>query len=103
MNIKILFELRKFIKNLDKSVQVQILLYLDLLEENGQSLRMPYSKSLGKGLFELRIISKVQIRIFYCFHKDTIYLLDIVTKKTQKLSPDEITYARKIKRQVESL
>lgn len=103
MNIKVLFELKKFLKNLDKSIQGQILIMIDMLEENAQSLRMPYSKSLGKGLFELRIIGKIQVRIFYCFHKNTAYLLDIIVKKNQKLSPDNISYVRELKRRVERL
>jgi len=103
MNLKILFELKKFLKNLDKSLVEHINLHIELLEENGQDLRMPYSKALGRGLFELRIVSKVNIRIFCCFHENTVYLLDIVIKKNQRLSAKDITYAREIKKRLERL
>ena len=103
MNLKILFELKKFLKNLDKSLVEHINLHIELLEENGQDLRMPYSKALGHGLFELRIVSKVNVRIFYCFHKNNIYLLDIIVKKSQKLLPKDITYARELKSHIERL
>ena len=39
-----------------------------LLEEHGADLRMPHSRSMGSGLFELRAKGKEGIgRAFYCF------------------------------------
>ena len=40
----------------------------DLLEEFGPALRMPHSRAMGNGLFELRLKGKEGIgRVFYCF------------------------------------
>ena len=39
---------------------------IDMLSLYGNELRMPYSKSLGKGLFELRILGNIQVRINEC-------------------------------------
>ena len=103
MNLKILFELKKFLKNLDKSLVEQIIIHIRLLKEHGQNLRMPYSKALGRGLFELRITAKINVRIFYCFHDDTIYLLDGIVKKHQKLLARDLAHAREIKKRLERL
>lgn len=59
-------------------------------------LRMPYSKSLGKGLFELRITSPRQTRIIYTFHNNQIILLNIFIKKTWAIPRYKIEYARNI-------
>ena len=41
---------------------------VELLVEYGPSLRLPHSRSLGKGLFELRPRNRTGIgRAFYCF------------------------------------
>lgn len=46
---------------------------VDLLEEHGNLLDIPDSKSLGKGLFELRTQGKVKVRILYIFHNKKAY------------------------------
>lgn len=71
--------------------------------ENNGSLGNLDSKSLRKGLFELRLIGSVNTRIFYCFHKDTIYLLHAIIKKTQRTPIREIEFARKMKKIVGQL
>jgi phage-related protein len=83
----------KFIKNLDAKVQAEIQRMLDLLEEKGFDLRMPYSKKILKDLYELRITGIQNIRIFFTFHNNEIFLLHAITKKTKKLSRKDIAKA----------
>lgn len=83
-------DIDKFILNLDAQSQARTLRCLDLLEKQEYKLGMPYSKSLHGGLFELRIVGSKHIRIIYCFHKGTIYLLNAFVKKTNKLPQKEI-------------
>ncbi len=57
---------------------------LTMLELRGNALRMPQSKPLGEGLFELRE-RKYGYRIYYTFHdKQVIILLAAGDKKSQK-------------------
>jgi phage-related protein len=66
---------------------------LDFLAEVGNRAREPLSKSLGKGLFELRVKAS---RIFYCFKPGrVIVLLHGFTKKSQKTPQREIEIALK--------
>jgi len=63
------------------------------LGEVGNQAREPHSKSLGKGLFELRIKSS---RIFYCFKAEgIIVLLHPFSKKSQKTPQRELEIAQK--------
>lgn len=43
-----------FIKKLDIKMRTKLLRTIELLENNGNRLGMPHSKSLEDGLFELR-------------------------------------------------
>ena len=63
------------------------------MAEVGNRAREPLSKSLGKGLFELRVKAS---RIFYCFKPGrVIVLLHGFTKKSQKTPQREIEIALK--------
>lgn len=88
-------EIDKFILKLDIQTQAKVLRYMELLEKYGHKLGMPYSKSLHEKLFELRITGSKQIRVLYCFNKDTIYLLNIFMKKVNKIPKKEIDLAIK--------
>jgi len=56
---------------------------------------MPHSKQLTKGLYELRIRGKEEIRILYCFKEKDVYLLHGFKKQTQKTPSKEIAIALK--------
>ncbi len=68
-----------------------------LLEENGSMLRMPYSKSIGSGIFELRALGTTHVRLLYCFHKNKAVILHVVAKKQNKLNNKDILLAKKRK------
>ncbi len=57
----------------------------ELMERYGADLRLPHSRAIGGGLFELRPKGKEGIgRIFYCTIGCTIVILHSFVKKTQK-------------------
>ena len=66
---------------------------IDFLAEIGNRVREPLSKSLGGGLFELRVKAS---RIFYCFKPGgVIVLLHGFIKKGQKTPRREMEMAQK--------
>jgi len=69
----------------EKRVTTKTIRTLELLEKYGNRLGMPHSKKIDTNLFELRIRGDKEIRIIYCFHKNTIILLHAFIKKTQKI------------------
>jgi phage-related protein len=70
---------------------------VELLIEYGPSLRLPHSRSLGEGLFELRPRSRTGIgRAFYCFMVGKrVTVLHAFIKKTQQTPDRELRLARK--------
>ncbi len=90
-------DIDKFILNLDFVVSSRINKTLSLLKELGSQIEMPYSKSLGDGLFELRISGKVSVRIIYCFYQDCAILLHIFIKKQDQIPKRELDLAKKRK------
>lgn len=70
---------------------------IELLMEFGPRLRLPYSRAIGDGLFELRIRGKEGIgRTLYCFLIDRrIVILHAFVKKTQKVPVQDLRIARK--------
>jgi phage-related protein len=74
--------------------------YLRLTEamsEFGANLRMPHSRAMGNGLFELRPKGSEGIgRVFYCTQVGKqIVVLHSFVKKTQETPESEIRMARK--------
>lgn len=70
---------------------------LDLLQTHGAVLRMPHSRPMGGGLFELRPKGKEGIaRVFYCTAiGSTIVVLHSFVKKTDETPVDDIKIARR--------
>lgn len=64
---------------------------------HGPNLRMPHSKPMGEGLFELRAKGKEGIgRAFYCFLVNKrIVVVHSMIKKTQQTPERDLTLARK--------
>lgn len=63
----------------------------------GPNLGMPFTRSLGDGLFEIRMKGKEGIgRAFFCTVIDRkILILHVFIKKSQKIPEKEINIARK--------
>lgn len=64
-----------------------------MLQERGHKLRMPHSKSIGYGLFELRVMSNPQIRVIFGFHENKAVIVHIFFKKTMQIPRHEMKYA----------
>jgi phage-related protein len=70
--------------------------------EFGPHLRMPHSRAMGDGLFELRPRSTEGIgRVFYCFMvQQRIVILNAFLKKTRETPERELKLARKRMKEV---
>lgn len=87
----------EFINTQNEEMQVKILRVLALLEERGNSLRMPYSEHLVNGIYQLRAqIGNNVSRVLYFFaRKRKVVMTNGFLKKTQKTPPDEIKTAKR--------
>jgi phage-related protein len=85
----------EFIVSKSPQTKAKVAHLINLLEIHGNILSMPHSKQLSKGLYELRIRGKEEIRILYCFKGKDIYLLHGFKKQTQKTPGKEIDIALK--------
>lgn len=77
----------------------------ELLMEFGPSLRMPHSRAIGDGLFEMRPHGREGIgRAFYCFVVgQRIIILHAYTKKRQRTPDSELKTARKRLKEVQDV
>jgi phage-related protein len=87
-------EIKKFVRSLQKPTIEKTLRAFDLLELYGNRVGLPHSKSMGDGLFELRIRGREEVRFFYTFKNDVI-ILSAFKKKTKKTPDRELNVAIK--------
>lgn len=80
---------------LPPGIRADYLRLSELMEEHGADLRMPHSKAMGSGLFELRPKGPEGIgRVFYCTQVgQVIVVLHSFIKKTQKTPNNELEIA----------
>ncbi len=95
--------LEKFIDGLDRDTLLRVLKTINLLKKFGNKISMPDSKSLGDGLFELRIVGRNSIRILYVFQDNKAYLVHGFVKKVWKINVRDIKYARDIQKEIKLL
>jgi phage-related protein len=83
-------------------IYADFLRLVQLMERYGADLRMPHSRAMGHGLFELRCRGAEGIgRVFYCtMVGKQITILHSFIKKTQETPEREIVTARKRLREV---
>ena len=88
-------DLEAEIMSLPMELQGKTVDLIEKLQTIGQ-LRMPHSKSLGGGLFEIRVIERNNIaRTLYAYqHSKTIFLLHAFVKKTNKTPANALKIAR---------
>ena len=91
-------KLNKFFSSLEPTVRAELKKMMELLAIHGSNLREPDSKSLGNGLFELRIIDQVHVRVIYIFWRDNAVLLHGFVKKTVKMPVKDLRYAKQMKK-----
>jgi phage-related protein len=77
---------------------------VELLMEFGPNLRVPHSRAMGGGLFELRPRGREGIgRVFYCFViAQRVVILHAFVKKTQETPAQELKIARKRLKEVQN-
>ena len=77
---------------------------VELLEEHGPNLKLPYSRAFGDGLFELRPHGRSGIgRAFYCFLVGRrVIVLHAFIKKSQQTPDHGVKIARKRLKEVQN-
>ena len=95
-NIKGECPIEEFLNSLNKKMRAKVIGMIEILEEKGNMLREPYSKSLGDGIFELRCKFGSDItRVLYFFvYERKIVLTNGFVKKTRKTPEEQIQIAK---------
>jgi phage-related protein len=77
---------------------------IELLMKHGPNLKLPYSRALGNGLFELRPRGRSDIgRTFYCFLVgQQVIVLHAFIKKSQQTPDRELKLARRRLKEVQN-
>jgi len=77
---------------------------VELLMEFGPNLRMPHSRAMGGGIFELRPRGREGIgRVFYCFViGQRVVILHAFIKKTPDTPEHELKISRKRMKEVQN-
>ena len=88
-------EIAEWTDTLAKDEWDRTLLLVERLATNGFTARMPYSRALGDGLFELRFtLGSTARRITYRFTTDKRIILLTTFRKQRNNERNEITRAR---------
>lgn len=100
MNEVIFFEINNrspaedFLFSLDEKTLSKCLKIINLLENYGLSIGMPYIKKITNEIFELRIRGRVEVRFLFSFKEKRFYILHGFKKKKSKILPKDIAIAR---------
>lgn len=92
-----------FIVSLEEHTQSKVFRLLDMLRNLGHELRLPYSKQIKKGLFELRIRGIQEVRLIYMFFNGGAMVLHGFIKKSEKIPQGELELAVKRKKLLDSI
>jgi phage-related protein len=95
-------EVRNEINALPVGIRASYARLANLLEEFGLDLRMPHSRAMGDGLFELRPRGREGIaRVFYCMKVGRkIIMLHSFIKKSNEAPKREMDIARRRQKEV---
>jgi phage-related protein len=93
MDVLINKKVGRFIAVLQRGTIAKVLRVIDLLEEFGYNIPMPYSRKIKPNLYELRARGEQEIRIFYTLRNNQAILLHAFVKKTNKAPIREIETA----------
>lgn len=93
----------EYILSLSPKMTARLYKIVDMLEEYGIQVRMPYSEHLQDGIFQIRAQQEGNIsRVLYFFAVGKrIVLTNGFTKKTPKTPPAEIELAKKYRAEYE--
>ncbi|MFA6295554.1 MAG: type II toxin-antitoxin system RelE/ParE family toxin [Candidatus Paceibacterota bacterium] len=90
MKVILTEDVEDFIRSLDIKGESRARMYLLMLQRFGNLLRMPYSRNLLPGIFELRVTGENNLRLIYVFIKDSAIVFHVFSKKTQKTGNKEM-------------
>ena len=84
------------------SIKGHFIRIVKMIEQYGANLGMPYTRSMGDGLFEIRAKGKDGIgRAFFCYaKKQQVIILHGFVKKTQQTPRKEIKIAKQRMKEV---
>jgi phage-related protein len=89
-------EVTQWLVGLDDDEWDRSVVVIDRLAELGPAARMPFSRALGEGLYELRFtLGRTARRITYRFTKDGRIVLLTTFRKQRQNERTEVTRARK--------
>ena len=90
----------EFLNTLEVKLRAKAFRDMALLEEKGKEHRLPYSRHLDDGIFELRTIqgSNIVRNLYFFFVGNKIIITHGFRKKTQKTPPEEIERAKKYRK-----
>ena len=85
-----------FIDSLEPKMEAKVLSLIEILEEKGNQLRLPYSECLEDGIFELccKFGSDITRTLYFFYEGANIILTNGFVKKTQKTPAQEIKLAK---------
>ncbi len=86
-------EVESFIQSLEAATVAKVLRAIDLLEMFGERLGLPHSRKVARGLFELRVRGRQEVRLFYAFWGGAAVFLHGFLKKTSRLPAREMKVA----------
>ena len=86
----------EFLDSIDNKMAAKMVGLMEILEEKGTELRMPYSEHLEDGIFELRCKqgSNITRVLYFFFVGRKIVVTNGFVKKTQKTPSKEIKLAK---------
>lgn len=87
--------IQEFIRDLDRISRSKVLGLLDILRSKDYQFVLCYSKKIDTDLFELKIHTAKNVRIFYTYYDANILILHIMIKKTWKIPLRDLETARK--------
>ena len=86
--------IRDHIESLNQETQDVIYAFLRKFKNDSRFRQAPHSKKIYKDIFEIRIKVKDHFRILYAFaEKNSVILLHIFKKKTNKISQKDLKLA----------
>ena len=91
-----------FLDGLSVPAQAKVYAALEMLATQGNQLRLPKSRALADGLFEMRIgYREGPFRVIYCFRPGRrIVLLHAFVKRTEQIPASELDLAQARKSQL---
>jgi len=93
MKVILLSPVRSFTDKLDGRTIGCIARAISLLGVRGHTLAMPFSKPIGKGLFELRIEGATTVRMLYGFCEGSAIIVFAGKKECPSLRREDIVLA----------